>query len=164
LEEGCVFAFEPNPNCFGYLKQNIALNQGLRIHAFEMAISDKVGKAKLSFGGVYDRSARLGSEEEWDLKDVVTCSVDEFVRAHPFPTILKIDVEGAENLVINGALNSLENDSLRAILLELHPTMLSGQEETASELRCIVKACGFVEVLVKSRRDQMHILFEKPCC
>ena len=36
------------------------------------------------------------------------------------PSLIKIDVEGYENEVINGAEKTLENQSLKAIIIELN--------------------------------------------
>jgi len=160
--EGMVFAFEPNPNVFKYLMKNISLNRGLKIYAFQVAITDKVGKASLSFGEVYDRSARLGVEANWNVTEVETYSIDEFAKRKVHnPTVMKIDVEGAEDLVIKGALNSLKNGDVRVILLELHPTILNGGEKNANELRNTITDCGFTETFVQPRRQQIHILYEQ---
>lgn len=160
-KEGVVFAFEPNPNCFKYLKENISLNPKLRINAFQIGITDEIGNAILSFGEAYERSARLGADENWDVTEIETYSIDEFAERHVNPTILKIDVEGAEDLVIKGAQNLLKTGDIRLILLELHPTLISGGEDAVKKLRHTVCDYGYIEKYEELRRQQIHILYEK---
>ncbi len=51
---------------------------------------------------------------------VQVARADEFAREHPslLPTVIKIDVEGAEHLVVRGARDVLRSRQLRAIVFE----------------------------------------------
>lgn len=105
---GKVFAFEPLPENFKYLKKHIEINNYKNIYSFEVAISNKVGIA--FFGGVINRSQ--GHLVESGSLKVETISIDEWVKENKLlaPTVIKIDVEGAEMAVLNGAKNTIANN------------------------------------------------------
>lgn len=159
LKNGKVIAFEPNPNCYEYLEENIDLNPQLNIFSENVAISNNNGVADFSFGAPYERSARLENNPEWNVIKTKIIALDEYSKNHEAPTVLKIDVEGAEDLVINGAKQMLKN--VRMIFLELHLTMIQGGKEGAQHLRNEIIEFGFKETFVQPRRDEMHIFYEK---
>ena len=55
---------------------------------------------------------------------VMAYSLDAFLAAFPqyFPTHIKIDVDGLENLVIFGADKTLENPAIKSLLVEFDST------------------------------------------
>ncbi len=51
--------------------------------------------------------------------DIVTLN-DIFSNAKQVPTLMKVDVEGLEKSVLEGAANVLKNDTLKALIVELN--------------------------------------------
>jgi len=160
-KDGIVIAFEPNPNCYRFLVENISLNPELMIEPIQAAICDNTGTVKLSYGKAYERSARLDEDENWNIMDISSYTIDGFSRENKSPTILKIDVEGAENLVVTGAVETLKFGKIREILLEFHPALINGGMSTINEIRKQLYNYGYHECFYFERRDQFHILFEK---
>jgi len=116
-ETGKVFAFEPLPENFKYLKEHIEINGYKNISPFEVAVSDKNGFA--FFGGVIDRSqGRL--LDEGKIK-VGTVTIDDLVDSGKLqiPNVIKIDVEGAEFSVLEGAFSTIKKYN-PAIFLAIH--------------------------------------------
>jgi FkbM family methyltransferase len=105
---GKVYAFEPLPENFNYLKKHIEINGYKNIFPFQAAISDKSGFAFFK----KEESAAMGhlGADSGDFK-VETISIDDLVESGklPIPNSLKIDVEGAEILVLKGAINIFKN-------------------------------------------------------
>lgn len=103
---GKVFSFEPLPENFNYLKKHIEINGYKNIFPFQVAVSDKSGLAFLKIEG----SNATGHFGSGDIH-VETISLDEWIKNNklPIPNFLKIDVEGAEFLVLSGAENVLKN-------------------------------------------------------
>lgn len=119
---GQVFAFEPMPENQTTIQTLIEMNPDLPIVLIPQAVADEEGIATLEIN--QDPSMnRLGSvtgKQGVKRVDVRTTSVD--ITAHQtgkYPTILKIDVEGAEVAVLQGAVKALR-ENLRSVFLEIH--------------------------------------------
>lgn len=114
-----IYAFEPEPNNFSILEENIKLNNlENKIFAFRLALSDKIGKANFYLSPYsVTHSLIKGENENKILVDVYT--VDKFLVDNNinFEDIacIKIDVEGAESLVLKGMAGCLS--SLRGRLI-----------------------------------------------
>ena len=127
-QNGRVHAFEPNPFNFERLQKNIAANPELsgRIAAPPIAISDKEGREEFILNERIDKGSSSGSfldradtvfekssyEEKGGFKrtSVETISLDEWVASNDLrPTLIKIDIEGAEYLAMNGAARTLKD-------------------------------------------------------
>lgn len=110
--KGRVIAFEPLPRNLGFLKENLGLNRMTNVTVIEAAVSDHGGVASFA-GGASDALGHLALNGEFQ---VTTVSLDDLVerREIPTPDDIKMDVEGAEMLVLAGA---------KSILLNVHPAL-----------------------------------------
>ena len=108
--EGRVISFEPLPLNQRYLHQHLRLNHAGNVTVIEAAVSDTCGTARFHDGSEYNPkciSAHLATDGEVEVKTVTLDSVIASGQA-PAPDVLKIDVEGAEMLVLRGAQRLLE--------------------------------------------------------
>jgi FkbM family methyltransferase len=137
--QGRVCSFEPNPINADRLRLNLSENKDLegRVRVFPFALSNEQGTVRFNLhrnvdAGIssasYMRGAHttLPQETLTDLGfltvDVKTCTLDEFVRRTGFaPSLMKIDIEGAEHLALLGAMATMK-EAAPAILVELHST------------------------------------------
>lgn len=110
-----VHAFEPLPAAADRMEENLALNeQAARVIVVRQAVDSTPGTAKLLVppsGGQVPTSASLehGFQPEWaDAVTVPRTTVDEYARRLKV-NVLKIDVEGAEPRVLEGAIMTLRN-------------------------------------------------------
>src|SRR5882762_8460461 len=103
---GRVIAFEPSSQSFSLLKANITLNGFTNVQVFPAAVSDKIGKAFL-YDGPDPGQNSLGRDPRLEPKgeEVVTQSLDRALSQASVECVhvIKIDVEGAEELVLRGA-------------------------------------------------------------
>jgi len=115
--KGKVFAFEPLPRNVSYLKRHIALNRITNIEVLEIAVSDNNGTMKFKEGDANS----MGHLSETGPILVKTNSLDALISKQriPVPDYIKIDVEGAELEVLNGA-NSLLTNYHPTIFLSTH--------------------------------------------
>ena len=109
-----VHAFEPLPRLALRLKANLALNRlAERVSVFEFAVSAVEGSATLhEMDRADDGSHSLlasGTERIRSEVQVRTVTIDGHLKAQSCgpPAIIKIDVEGAEALVLDGATQTL---------------------------------------------------------
>ncbi len=150
---GRVYAYEPNPLPASLLKKSLVMNwYHDRVDVRQKAVSSERGAMQLRFsrallGGAtlspagsaaaFDDTAQLvGGEER---VDVEVCTLDdEFPIDLPI-RILKIDVEGFDHQVLQGASRLLERNCIDILMLECHPE-ISGESwnDYVAELRKII--------------------------
>jgi FkbM family methyltransferase len=110
--EGHVYVFEPAPENAAMIRHNLALNHFDHVTLFEKAVAQTSGQAALHVS-TYSGGAALASVgEPPDLKETITVgivSIDELVTQQQVkpPTVVKIDVEGAEMDVLQGMAQTL---------------------------------------------------------
>jgi FkbM family methyltransferase len=122
--EGRVFAFEPAPDNAAAIRHNASINGMSNISVIARAVSASAGVGKLqvvddqSWSKLADYGAHPFTER---VMEVELVAVDELVGELPPPTVVKIDVEGAELAVLEGMRATI--DAHRpAIICELHGT------------------------------------------
>jgi FkbM family methyltransferase len=121
---GRVFAFEPLPELCKVFQQNCAINGITNVHVLQQAIGAStckvtmeetitVGQARLHpIGGPAERNR--------ELFECNAVALDDFVaEGNPPPSLIKIDVEGAELDVLRGGRKTIGLHQ-PAILLETH--------------------------------------------
>jgi FkbM family methyltransferase len=135
LGAGRVVAFEPSPDNRRFLAANLALG-GIadRVTVLPMALADEDGMAEFQVDDVQTSSGTLSkvtggmpSEGRRNLRlapltDQVLCRRLDTVVAEeklPLPDVIKIDVEGAEALLLRGAAGLLR-ERRPALVVELH--------------------------------------------
>jgi FkbM family methyltransferase len=129
---GHVYSFEPSKRELEILNHNIKINHLENITVIEKAISAHSGIAQLAMakdGGLnsFADTHRLDQQiETW--QTVETISLDEFIQEYSIQKVdfIKIDVEGAEKLVFQGASQFLASDSQAIILFESSELNVSG--------------------------------------
>jgi FkbM family methyltransferase len=122
-EAGRVIAFEPSAQSLPLLLENIELNSLKNVCAFPVALADRVGKARLYHQGVPECNS-LARDPSWggEAEEVTMETLDNIVKGASVTRVdvIKIDVEGAEELVLRGAANVLA--SMRpAVIFEVNP-------------------------------------------
>lgn len=158
---GHVVAIEPDPDCAAAIRTNAALN-GLdtTIEVVEAAASDRSATADLVV--VADRLwTRLASVGDHDLHErtvqVRTIALDD-VRASP-PTLVKIDVEGAELAVVAG---------MARLLREARPIVVCEMHGRNAEFCALMEDAGYVvsnldgPEPVREAGDNVHALCTPP--
>jgi FkbM family methyltransferase len=148
--EGRVYAFEPFDANADLLERSIAENGfGGRVRFQRAAAGAASGTATLTFpvetlnsGGAYllrDGSAPLAGNQK---KEVPLVALDSLDLQRPV-RVIKMDVEGAEPQVLQGAMRILKDDR-PVILSELHPTQLERASGiTADQFFAQIAAFGY---------------------
>ena len=127
--KGKVYAFEPMPQNFLRLEQNIRINNVKNIAPLNVAVSDK--KRTIKFSNSEDTFANtyINTNEE-NFVEVKAISLDQFTLEKSVlpPHFIKIDVEGAEIDVLIGA-ERLIKEHGPMIHLSTHDVHLKGVDE-----------------------------------
>ncbi len=147
---GKVVALEPDPRIFLKLKANVERNNLEQVQVFDMAAADR--DSELIF------AAHDESGENWGISRLIegvsTTQKTFTVRSRPLDSLLddaglervdllKIDVEGAEDMVLTGMQAGLKSFRYRRILLELHPIELEERNHNIREVAEVLVAGGY---------------------
>lgn len=148
---GRVYAFEPDPDNYALLVRNVAHNRCTNVVTVPRALDSGSGVRALFLGSHNLGRHSFASDNVPDVGgrvDVNTIGLDEFFATMADQGdgsrvgLIKIDVEGAEGLVLAGARETLvRNDT--AVLLEFWPT---GMRRLGSDPRALLDgltAIGF---------------------
>lgn len=141
-ETGKVVVFEPGPNNLPYLKANIAPFDNIEL--VEAACGDYDGEADFWIEGLSGQNNSLDrhyknfdanrknafSHEDMKRITVRMTTLDSYLATSGIrPSLIKIDVEGAENLVLRGA---------EHCLVEIRPTIIVEVTERADEVAALM--------------------------
>lgn len=114
------YCFEPVPSTYGRLMDNIVINNlSSRVVALNIGLSD--GEGELVFTANENCTNHViadGEKRECTIK-VPVRSLDSVLRDES-PSLLKIDVEGFETAILDGARETLAKPSLHSIIMELN--------------------------------------------
>ena len=122
---GHAHAFEPCSQTFGRLEENVKLNGLRNVSCHRVALSHENAEATLSIaGGGFDAWNSLGKPymgEASGQETVRTVTLDSFAIERGLSgkiTLIKIDVEGWEQQVLNGAGDLLSAHDAPAMIVE----------------------------------------------
>lgn len=96
-----VWALEPDPVAWEILKSNLALNPDItNVECFNEAIMDREGTVRMGAAGLGCSVTRLSCHE--NEIEVPCTTLSAFIAKHriPDPLFIKMDVEGAEALIL----------------------------------------------------------------
>lgn len=153
-----AIAIEPSFTTFAQLNHNVFLNHASnRITPLCLALSSATGTATFQYSDLSSGSAMHALEERPDTRSasqaVLTVTMDDLVDQFglPAPTLLKVNVDGAETAALLGAERMLGRPELRSILIELNESL----PET-STLIDRLQRFGFVENTRHRRHDSPY--------
>jgi len=151
-ETGKVLAFEPSAESFAILRQNIELNHLSNVRAFRVALAQTRSQAWLNYGWdpvcnwmSKDRDPLRGNEGE----EVQTDTLDQLLEENGVTRVdaIKIDVEGAEELVLRGAIRCLTAQS-PIVIFEFNPESAALQGLSPWGARDLLEGLGYEFVIL----------------
>ena len=160
---GSVYSFEPSVFNLRQLAKNISINtMNDRITILSNPLSNLTGVATFMNGNIDEGGALSafgvnygydGKLIDSDIKySVLGFSLDDLLKnglISKAPSLIKIDVDGIEHLILRGAKNTLENDSLKSIFIEVNDDF----EEQSVGVKRLLESAGFT--LKEKRQSDM---------
>ncbi len=118
-----VVAFEPDPRSLERLRKNVAANAltSVEIVAGALGVEEGIATLYQAAGSNTGMTSLVpGRAEVVGQQYVQVLRADDLIVRRPdlAPTVMKVDVEGAEHLVLGGASDLLRSGRLRALVFE----------------------------------------------
>lgn len=144
---GRVVAFEPDPGNLAALREHVSLNSLTdRIEPRPEAVGASTGQVRFAAHASSESSvASSAGESTASGESMVDCVSLDHIFAGKRLDILKIDVEGYEERVIEGAMSLLKDGSRgpRAIFIEVHPYAWQATATTSGSLLGLLEECNY---------------------
>jgi FkbM family methyltransferase len=159
-----VYSFEPGFSTYNELYKNIYLNNFQKsIIPINIALSSQTGFMDFNYNsidsgaaehkGLSDKSTSQHRDEIGYIQKMATYSLDDLIKGMKLnpPTHIKIDVDGHEYAVLQGAKQTLSGPTIKSIQIEI--------EENASESKRIVNYLQKLNFTIaeKNQHDQSNI-------
>jgi len=169
---GKVYAFEPFPDTFELMRRSVRANHYESVvETYNMAMSNTTGKAKLYLAaasnqhimldpGKYSEAAEKAHRKhgEWEYIEVETTTLDDFLRDKGPVDLVRMDVEGFEWQIIDGAMETLTKaEEGFKLFIEIHPPYEHNNQFAPRWEK--MRALGFEPMAVISARVRPHRIF-----
>jgi len=121
--EGKVYSFEPCLSTFNKLTENVFINNILNIECINNALSEKeeikVLHSSLDGFDAWNTLGKYSKSQNYECEEVKTITLDSFMdKINKSVSLIKIDVEGWEMLVIKGAKTILSREDAPTLIIE----------------------------------------------
>ena len=132
---GRVVAFEPHPDNFTMLQENIERNSlPCKIETIESAVSDCSAPVHLHMSSFNTGDHQLFHKGSRNTIEVQCTSLDDFFEVGTSIDVIKMDVQGAEASAFRGMERVLEENQGIKVVWELSPAQLIDAGSSASEV------------------------------
>ena len=167
-KSGKVYAFEPEASTCKLLEKNIKLNELKNIFIQKYALGDT--NEKILF--YQSKSANIGTHSILKRSDYPVSSKGKLIQVKTadaiiknkdvfLPDVIKIDVEGAEMMVLNGMKSLLREGNIRILQIEIHPKLLNLMNVKEEDVKNFIESFGYIPVKCKTRGTEVLVLYKK---
>jgi FkbM family methyltransferase len=111
------YAFEPDPEVFETLKR-VALSEPEKINCLRVGLFDKVGNVSFNVSGGVD--TRIAEKSSAPSVRLPVLDLSSYFDSREPPTLIKMDIEGAETAALHGARALLKKASIRLAVSAYH--------------------------------------------
>lgn len=159
-----VLSYEPEPNNFSLLKRSIKENKFTNIRAFQECVSNVTGKRTLwvASGNLGAHSIIRKCSDREILVESTTLDTSMTNLGISNVDVLKIDAEGAEPEIIEGAQKSLVEHRIKNILMEWEPEAWFKNAGLLEELLEGFEVYRFIKSPLLIRRLSKNSLHDLP--
>jgi FkbM family methyltransferase len=153
--DGCVIGFEPAPDNLERLAANLALNDVANVTVVDRPASNRIETVVFHLNSDNDGGHSLWNPGEHPHHEksrenaqsivMTTTTIDAEAAQLGFapPRLIKIDTEGAEHRVLEGAVDLLEAFEIPYIVAELHEFGLAQMGSSQAKLRGFMADFGY---------------------
>jgi FkbM family methyltransferase len=149
--DGCVLAIEPQSRLLPVINQNLRLNDVTSVTVLNVALTDVQGPVTIHLASDTNTGAsgqyRM-TKYKLKTQDAKGRTLAQVLDDERLSTVdlIKIDIEGAEYEVLLGSSEIFMQGRVRAIALELHPTILEARGKNVDEITRMLTDNGYQAV------------------
>lgn len=140
-ETGQVIAVEPYPQNVVALRENLEQNGSGNVRVAETALGSKLGTLTLSQGKSSGGVTALEWADRQGLVEVPMSTLDDIATNIEVVTLIKIDVEGWEAHVLQGAASTMLRT--KHVLIEFAPASMAKAGTSAEQISDQLRSAGF---------------------
>jgi FkbM family methyltransferase len=157
-ETGKVYAFEPEPANFSILKKNVEMNGYKNVVLVQKAVSNRNGKTRLYLASGNTSDHRIyDSQDGRRYIDVETIQLDDyFSRSREKINFIKMDIQGAEGLALQGMTGLLNNSVDLKVMMEFCPAWFARLNIDPADTLNGLTACGFQMFEIGAREKSLR--------
>jgi FkbM family methyltransferase len=144
-----IFGFEPNRQAFALLEQNFA-RLPVPASAYRQALSNFQGRGVMR-QPAYDRSQHASFLVENAEGPIDVTTIDRLQLPDVTNLLLKVDVEGGEHALLEGAAQTLRRVRRFLIVLEAHPQVIQRTNTDPIECVRLINTLRYCRVRVAER-------------
>jgi FkbM family methyltransferase len=158
-EEGRVVTFEPNPDSYRHVLDNVRINGFSNVEVRNVGLADAPGELEFVYPSDRGRGTAFADGREYfreesgaQISMLPVTSIDAEVEAGrcPPPDFVKIDVEGLEEDVLRGMADTVER-CRPALFIEIHGWSMQAKEENARRVVELLAGYGYAIRHVESQ-------------
>lgn len=144
-----IYSFEPIKETFNFLKKNVEINSLVNMNPHNLAVSNKVGKLLMT--GDEGTGNHIIKTKQRNTTAVNTITLDRFVKEKKVTRIdlMKIDVEGAELMVLKGGLETIKKFK-PVMVIEIFENWTDRYDYKPKEIFDLLLSLGYSYRLVES--------------
>lgn len=147
-DTGRVLAIEPQLRLLPVIEENMRLNNVANVTLVNVAIGDQPGTVEMQLtpstnngGSGFGRRSRYKLPTQQIAMQTLAQVLDG--QAATEIDLMKVDIEGFEYEALLGSPHVFEQHRIKALALELHPTLLSERGKDAGDIEAMLKRCGY---------------------
>jgi FkbM family methyltransferase len=169
LSAGKVFAFEPMNVFYNQLLENIKLNSFTNIKTFHFGLSDRNGQVPIYLGqtgaGEHEGLGTIfqSSQRNRFIQNIELKVLDDLANEIKLDKIdfLKIDVEGAELMVLKGALRTIEK-TRPVVMIEMNEDTYRAAGYSGDDIKRFFRSLNYSMNRIKKGGHLEHITDTPP--
>ncbi|MCI0330811.1 MAG: FkbM family methyltransferase [candidate division Zixibacteria bacterium] len=155
-ETGKVYAFEPDPDNFALLQKNVRANRRQNVTLVQKGVSNRTGKLKLYLSGRNKAGHRIyATGEARPSLEIESVRLDDFFRDYEGKIdFIKMDIEGAEALALEGMAELLAKNGTLKLATEFWPSALKAAGTDPGKYLSSLVEAGFVLLEIDEQKEQ----------
>lgn len=154
-----AYAFEPSPRNMEMLQQNLSTqNFGCRVKLFPFALGRETGVGNFHLGPPEQSGwGGISLSASSETLKVAIRRLDELIESDREIAALKVDTEGADAWVLEGAAGLLRAKRIQHVFCERNTSRMEALGIATDSLERLLKNAGYtVEYLDGSKRGEIH--------
>jgi len=148
---GRVLAIEPQQRLLPVIAENLRLNESPSVTVLNAAVGAEAGTAVMHLtastntgGSGFERRSRFALPTQAVTIQTLEQVLDQQGITHV--DLMKVDIEGFEYEALLGSPKVFEQQRVKALALELHPTLLASRGKHVQDITALLTRCGYTQV------------------